>query len=200
MLFDRFIFGHHLHEKEKLIFTIHKHWFMVYREGLKVAFFGLLVPCILFTIFPTTPALIIFGIWFLLGFGRFLYELADWYFDVLLITNQGVIDLDWRGIFDKSLARVDFETIVGANYEKIGVFANLLNFGNLTIEKEGHGEEILTLPGANKPAEAEQEVLLAREKYLHERGLEDEKVLRTILSGMVKRHLRRKRELGDLIS
>lgn len=201
MLLDRFIFRKYFHDKEKLCYVIHKHWFTAYREGCKIAFFGVVTPVVFFLLFPTQTALVIFGIWLSLGLGRFFYEVADWYFDVLLVTNRGVIDLDWRGIFEKSLTRVEFETVIGVSYEQAGLYANLLNFGDLEVEREGHSKEVIGLPMAANPAEAERQVLLAREECLHARSLEDEKILREILSGMVKHHLRGKREkqLSDLI-
>jgi hypothetical protein len=199
MLLDRFIFRSHFYPNEKLIYAVHKHWFVIYKSGFKIAFFGMLLPVIFFSLFSTKFALVIFGAWFLIGFIRFLYEVADFYFDVLLITDRGIVDLDWRGIFDKSSTRVDFETVIGAAHEKKGFFANILNFGDFTIQKDSLGD-VISLPFAANPFEAEQQTLLTREKYLQKKGLEDEKILKSILSGMVKGHLQRKREgLADLL-
>ena len=203
MLLDRFIFRNHFHPEERLEYVVHQHWFAAYKPICKIGFFGLVVPAILWYIFPTKVALFIFGIWFIAGFIRFLYEVADWYFDVLLITNRGIIDLDWRGVFDKSSSRVDYETVVGVTYEKKGFWSNILNFGYIEVEKEGHGDERIELPNAANPQKCEREIIRAREKYLRERGMEDEKVLKEILTGMVKSHVRNKREkketLADII-
>lgn len=203
MLLDRFIFRNHFHADEKLEYVVHQHWFAAYKPICKIGFFGLVIPVLLWLLFPTVTAFYIFSAWFILGFIRFLYEVADWYFDVLLITDHGIVDLDWRGIFDKSSSRVDFETVVGVSYEKVGFWSNILNFGPIEVEKEGHGDEHIALPNAANPQECERQILKAREKYLHERGMEDEKVLKDILAGMVKSHVRREREkkesLADMI-
>ncbi|MBU1089357.1 hypothetical protein KKF38_00990 [Patescibacteria group bacterium] len=195
MILDRIIFASHLQEGEKLVYVVHSHWFAAYKPVCKVGFFGMLVPALFFAMFPTQISLWIFGAWFGLGFLRFIREVMDWYFDVLLVTNQGVIDLDWRGIFDKSSSRIDFDTLVGTAFEKRGFWSNLLNFGTFTIQN--YGGDNLKLPVAARPQRAENEIIETKEKYTRNRGLEDEKILKEILSGMVKRHVNGKREKGE---
>lgn len=203
MLLDRFIFRSHLSTDEKLVYVVHQHWFAVYKPICKTSFFGLVVPAVLWLMFPGDIAFWIFGVWFVIGFASFLYEVVNWYFDVLLITTCGVIDLSWRGIFDKSSTRINFEAIIGTSYDKIGFWSNIFNFGMIVVEKEGYGENKLSLPWAVNPQLAEREILETREKCLHQKGLEDERVLRDILSGMVKEHVRGEREkktkLADMI-
>ncbi len=201
MILDRILFGSHLQEGEKLVYVIHSHWFAAYKPVCKVSFFGMLIPALFFAMFPTQLSLWIFGFWFVLGFLRFIREVMDWYFDVLLITNHGIIDLDWRGVFDKSSTRLDYESVVGTTFDKIGFLSSILNFGYFNIQT--FGEAKFELAMAAKPQRAENEIIVAKERYTHERGLEDEKVLKEILSGMVKRHVAEKREkeegLADLI-
>jgi len=201
MILDSFIFRSHLHEEEKLVYVVHQHWCAAYKSMVKVSLFGIAAPIVFWLMFPTTAALFIFGGWFLLGFAYFFYEVADWYLDVLLITNQGIIDLDWRGIFDKSSTRIDYDTVLGVTFEKVGFFSNIFNYGKLLVEKEGYGKEEVSLPMATSPQKAEGKIIAAREKYTRDRGLEDEKVLKDILAGMVKNHVRHKREnnLADII-
>ncbi|MCF7836951.1 hypothetical protein K9N08_01485 [Candidatus Gracilibacteria bacterium] len=156
------------------------------------------VPALFFTMFPTQVSLWIFGAWFALGFFRFIHEVMDWYFDALLVTNFGVIDLDWRSIFDKSSQRIDFDTLTGVSFEKRGILSNIFNFGNFTIQS--FGGDNLNLPIAVSPQHAEREVMEAKEKYTHERGMEDEKVLKEVLAGMVQRQVRGEKERGKSLA
>jgi len=201
VILDRIFFASHLQDDEKLVYVVHSHWFASYRPIFKVAFFGLAVPAIFFAIFPLKLSAWIFGTWFVFGVFRFFREIADWYFDAFLITNLGVIDLDWRGIFDKSTTRVSFDDLVGITYEKRGFWASVFNFGHFIIQNDGNSE--IDLPNAINPQRAEKEVLSAKEKYAHTRGMEDEKVLKEVLAGMVQRHVRNEKkkshELADLI-
>ncbi len=198
MILDRIIFASHLQEDEKLAYVVHSHWFAARKPLFKVSFFGLLVPAIFFAMFPTQIALWIFGAWFIFGVVRFFYELADWYFDVLLITNIGVIDLDWRGIFDKTAQRIDYDNVVGTSFEKIGFYSSIFNFGDFTINTFGEGTFELKM--AANPQRAENALIEAKESYTRDRGLEDEKVLKELLSGMVKRHVADKREKGESLA
>jgi hypothetical protein len=199
VILDRIIFSRHLQDDEKLVYVVHSHWFAAYKPVCKVSFFGMLIPAFFYLMFPVEVALWIFGTWFALGFIRFFREVMDWYFDALLVTNYGIVDLDWRGLFDKSSSRIDFDTLTGVAFEKRGFFSNILNFGSFTIQSFG-GDD-LSLPMAASPQHSEKEVMEAKEKYTHERGMEDEKVLKEILSGMVQRHVRGKKEekLADII-
>ena len=198
MLFDKLVFHSHLHPEEKLIYVVHQHWFVIYKPVVKIGFFGMLIPALLWLMFPTTITLVFFGTWFVLGFLRFLYELIDWYFDVLLVTSYGIVDLDWRGFFDKSSSRIDYETVVGVSYDKTGIWSSLLNFGPLLVEKEGHGENQIALPAAADPLEAERQILLAREKYLNAKNLEDGRAIKNILSNMIRQHIQEERQRGNL--
>jgi len=200
VILDRILFDSHLQDDEKLVYVIHSHWFAAYKPVCKVGFFGMLVPVLFFAMFPTQISLWIFGAWFVLGFLRFIYEVMDWYFDALIVTNYGIIDLDWRGIFDKSSQRVDFDQLSGVAFDKVGFYSNILNFGSFTVQN--YSGDNMTLPIAAAPQRAEKEVMDAKDRYSHERGLEDEKVLKEILSGMVQRHVQKekgKEELVDLI-
>ena len=191
---DKILFASHLQDDEKLVYVIHAHWFAAYKPIFKVSLFGMLLPALFFIMFPVQIALWVFGAWFAIGFIRFIHEVMDWYFDVLLVTDYGVIDLDWRGIFDKSSQRIDFDTLTGVAFDKRGFWSNILNFGDFTIQS--YGGNNLDLPMTASPRRAERETIEAKEKYSHERGLQDEKVLKEILSGMVQRHIRGEKEKG----
>lgn len=203
MILDRLIFRNHLQPGEKLAYAVHQHWFSMYKAGFKIAFFGMLIPAVLFLLFPTPAALWIFGAWLIIGFLRFIYEIIDWYLDALLVTDQGIIDLDWRGFFDKSFSRVEYEKIVGISYEKVGFWSSIFNFGVLVISRDGQSQDQISLPQASNPQRAEREIMFTREKYMQARSMEDEKVLKNILTGMVKRQVRNEREgqnkLADML-
>ncbi len=200
MILDRLIFRSHLHPAEKLLYVAHQHWFAIYRSVVKIGFFGLLIPVVLWLMFP--PGFWVFVVWFALAFLRFLYEVINWYLDAILITSEGITYLDWRGFFDKSSQRVEFDTVIGVIYDKNGFWANIFNFGLLTMDKGGGEEERIFLSRAADPAEVEQQFLLAKENHAREHALESEKALKEILSGMVADHVRKERQdskLADML-
>jgi hypothetical protein len=201
VILDKILFHGHLHPHEKLLYVVHSHWFAIYKPVVKISFFGMAIPALFFFMFPTQVSLYVFGAWFVVGFFRFLYQVIDWYFDVLLVTNHGVVALKWNGFFDKSSSRVDFEAISGVEYEKHGILSSIFDFGHLVLGAEGESE--LSLQKAASPKEAEEQIMHAREKFFTEAGLKNEKVLKEILSGMVKHHVREESEkhhgLADLL-
>lgn len=196
VLVDRVLFHSHLHPGERLLYVVHQHWWVVGGQMAKIGFFGWLLPIVFFLMFPT--GLWIFVAWLIFGVLSFLYTTINWYFDTVLVTDMGLIDLDWRGIFDKTSHRISFEEMEGVEYAKTGFWATVLNFGHLTIMAEGHH---LGLPYTADPQAAEHAILHAKEYAEKEQGMESEEALREILSEIVANHMRAKKEerLSDLL-
>lgn len=197
LLLDRVLFHSHLHPGEHLVYVVHKHWWVISGSLVKIGFFGWLFPIMLFLLFP--GGFWIFVIWFLIAFISFLYLMINWYFDALLVTSHGLVDLDWRGFFDKTLARIEFEGVEGVEYTKTGFWATILNFGHLVIEAEGHH---LGLSFTADPQAAEHAILHAKEHALEEKSFESEEALKQILADVVASHMRKKKggeELADLL-
>ncbi len=196
VILDRVLFHSHLHPGERLSYVVHQHWWTVGRPLAKVGFFGWLLPIIFIFMFPA--GLWLFGVWLLFGFFSFIYTVINWYFDAVLVTNLGLIDLDWRGFFDKTTKRIDFESIESAECIQTGFWATVLNFGDLVISTEVHH---LGLPYTADPQGAEHAILHAKEHAEKEHSLESEEVLREVLSEIVANHIRSKKEggLADLL-
>lgn len=191
ILLDRLLFRGYLSDEEKLIFAVHQHWFALYRPVAKIGFFGLVLPILFWLMLP--PAFYIFAVWFVVAFMRFLYEVIDWYFDVLLVTSDGIIDIDWRGVFSKSSHRIEYESITGVHYEKEGLWGTLFDFGPLHITIEGHESHgHVGLEIAASPLTAEHRILHAKEKYEHHHAMEGEHAIRDILAEMIDERIRLK--------
>lgn len=64
-------------------------------------------------------------------------EFVLWYFNVFVITNQRVIDIDQRGCFDRIVSEAPFEKIQDISYRIKGVFQTLFHYGNIQIQTAG---------------------------------------------------------------
>ena len=181
--FNQFFFQQHLEEDEAVIVEVNKHW----RFGLKT----LVIPSLLFTGVWTTlyaapnkymfygVAIAALGvlIWWIRNF-------LDYFLDAWIVTNKGIIDLEWHGWFHRSSTRILFSDVEGVSYEIKGLAGTLMNYGDLTLEKVSTGTTI-KMPFVHRPKKIITVIMNAMEKYVHSKNLKDAKTVQTILAEFV---------------
>jgi hypothetical protein len=113
-----------------------------------------------------------------------LRQFFNYYLDAWIITDQGIIDLNWVGWFHRQSARVLYSDIQGVSYEINGVLATLLKYGDISVEKISTGTAI-SLPYVHKPKIVESLILKNMEEYLHKKNIKNSKHVQEILSAFV---------------
>ena len=73
-------------------------------------------------------------IWYLFVFGFIFYKFIFWYFNVYLLTNERVVDFDFKGITHKETAYANLNQIQDVTPKVIGVFSTMFNYGNVYIQ------------------------------------------------------------------
>ena len=63
-----------------------------------------------------------------------LYVWLNWYFDSVVITNQRIIKISQKSLFNKSVEEIPLDHIVNVSYEVPGFFATIFNYGTEIIE------------------------------------------------------------------
>ncbi len=182
-MLESFFFLRHLDDEEEIQLVVHKHWLM----GLK----NLFVPSIVFV-----------GIWSILAIapGRMLFygialaalfvliwwirNFMDYYLDAWLITDRGIIDLEWHGWFHRSSSRVLFSDLQGVSYEINGIIGTLFRYGHMDIEKISTGTT-MGMDYVKNPRMVESVILENMEKYLHTKNLKDASTVQGILAEFV---------------
>jgi len=176
-------FHRHLDEEESIKMIVHQHWVLGARELVwpTLVFFG---SWILLVYIP--DRLVFFGValvsmssvvWFIRNF-------FDYYLDAWIITNKGVIDLEWHGWFHRESARILYSDIEGVSYEIKGVVQTLLNIGDMTVEKVSTGGSV-TMPFVKNPRAIEMLILECLEAYLLKKNMKDAKTVQNILAEFV---------------
>lgn len=179
----KFFFGQHLSEDERILIVVHKHWLL----GIK----SLWAPSIVFALtwgilyFVHTPMVVYsvalaatgVGIWWIRNF-------LDYYLDAWVVTDHGVIDLEWHGWFHRTSARVLYSDIQGVEYEVKGIAGTLFGYGVITLEKISTGGSI-SMPYVKKPRKVEIVILKGMEAYMHRKNLKDAKTVQNILAEFV---------------
>lgn len=91
---------------------------------------------------------IYFEIWLLLVFVKIIYDIFDWYNDVLIVTDEWVVQLE-RALFRTDSISVNFEKIEWIEVEQIWVLDKILQKWDLIIHK--FWDDIIELKNAISP-------------------------------------------------
>ncbi len=181
-----FLFHGHLEEEEEIILIAHKHWIF----GIKFLFWPTLVFALSWAVLvlPYTNVVVITavgvtvsGIWWLRNF-------FDYYLDALIVTNMGIIDVEWHGWFHRESTRVLFSDVQGVSYEIHGIAATLFRFGTIAVEKISTGDTVV-MEYVPRPKTVESAILKNMEGYLHARNLADAKHVQELLSTVIAREV-----------
>ena len=144
------------HEKERVVAVIRHHWFVLLREligiGILFALPFFMIP--LFWSFAvssgTVPPVsggvaLFFGAFWALIMWNFLFtKWTDFYYDIWVITNSRIVDIDQQGLFKRSVATMlNLNHIQDIESQLDGVLGNILNFGNVAVQTAAAKREFL---------------------------------------------------------
>ena len=72
--------------------------------------------------------------YYLIIFGFILVEFAIWYFNVGLVTNKRLIDLDVSGILFKHVSETKLNLIEDVSYSQVGAIRSVFNYGDVLVQ------------------------------------------------------------------
>lgn len=90
------------------------------------------------------------GIYYLGLATFFLLRWLSVYLDVGVITNQRVVDVDQRSLFNRNIAELDSKMIQDISADKSGLLQTVFDFGDVVIQTAGERPNF-TLEGAPHP-------------------------------------------------
>ena len=65
-----------------------------------------------------------------------------WYFDVMIVTTERLIDRHQWGLFRKRVQVIDWEAIHDVRYEQSGIWPSLLNYGTIILVRRDGDDSI----------------------------------------------------------
>lgn len=86
---------------------------------------------------------------FYFAFTQFL----EWFFNVLVVTNKRIFDVDFHAPLHRNISEAQLEEIQDVRFSQSGFGAVLFNYGNLFIQTAGQRQDI-ELHFAPNPAKA----------------------------------------------
>ncbi|MBT4917130.1 hypothetical protein HN709_02530 [Candidatus Peregrinibacteria bacterium] len=181
-----FFYRSYLDDGERILQVAHRHILILKLASAKTVFLGILVPLLGYLLFP--QILLVFVVWWFVGAIGLLYHFIDWYFDVWLLTNYGVIDIERNGLLDVTSTRIEYHMIEGISFTIRGWLPTIFNYGDITIDKLGAKTSVV-LKDSTKPKRLERQVLKYQEKFVYEKSVRDHHQLKDMLSEMIAYHV-----------
>lgn len=200
--FDSLYFQKYLSEDDELLFVCHRHPILVVDNILLWCFFGGVLPIFFYLQNTFGIADLIPTAWFelflLTVYFSIIYQVFDWYNDVWVITNRGIIDVTWN-VFSGTTNYLSYEAVHGIEVRSKSFLDSIINKGDIWIHLEHETQEFYLPDAANPQAIVEyiHAVLDEMEDHGHheEEEIDDRKpfeLLLDTLTEMVKEHLEKK--------
>lgn len=92
---------------------------------------------------PTGYFLIGTMFWYLATFGFALASFIGWFFNIYIVTNERVVDIDFLYLLYKKFSEAELAKIQDISYTSGGIFAAIFNYGNVTIETAGEAPNLI---------------------------------------------------------
>lgn len=75
--------------------------------------------------------------WYLFTFGFILMSFLRWFFNIYIVTNERVVDIDFIHLLYKEFSEARLEKVQDLSYKSGGLFAAFFNFGDVSIQTAG---------------------------------------------------------------
>jgi hypothetical protein len=97
---------------------------------------------------PSGKFLIYFFFYFFIFSGYILVHYMTWFYNVALVTNFRVIDIDFSDIIYEDVAATKISQLEDVNYKQIGIVRSLFDYGDVFVQTAGTNRnfEFLAVP------------------------------------------------------
>ncbi len=83
-------------------------------------------------------AVILFiGIFELFGLVVFLTSILDFYYDIIIVTDRRIVDIDQEQLFFRSISELNLNDVEDVNSSVSGFFPTLFGYGTVTVQTAG---------------------------------------------------------------
>jgi len=125
-------------DDEEIILVLRRHWFTNVR-WIMLGIFMLLTPILfpsvpLLSFFPDRYQMVFVIFWYLITFAIAFENFLSWYFNVFIITEERVIDIDFYNLLSKKFSEAKICMIQDVTSTQGGVSQILFNYGTVLIQ------------------------------------------------------------------
>jgi hypothetical protein len=177
---ENFFFRKWLEKGEEIKYAVHMHPVIYHVKFSKIKFTYLLLPIILWFLFPQLK-LVSMGL-MLIGLWKITALAWNWYHQTWLITNKGVISIHASNFWHVNATRVEHSMVMGVTYDIKGSMGTLFNYGTIILEKPGESRVILKQ--AKNPLKAELAILKFKKRQMQEESQQNQSNFQEMLKEM----------------
>ncbi|OGY31099.1 MAG: hypothetical protein A3A61_04040 [Candidatus Woykebacteria bacterium RIFCSPLOWO2_01_FULL_43_14] len=134
-------------EGEKIVLVLRKHWFTNLRwvfTSVVLLFF----PAILLNVLlvgspelvnsvPLNYQMVLTLLWYLMVLGFTFEQFLMWYFNVYIVTNKRIVDVDFFGLFYKQISETEIDKVQDITHRVAGIPNTFFNYGDVLIQTAG---------------------------------------------------------------
>jgi membrane protein YdbS with pleckstrin-like domain len=155
---------------EQIILMLRKHpvtqitWILVAIGLIFAPVLFSLVP--FFSFLPARFGVAALLLWYLMVTGFILESILTWFFNVYIITDERIIDVDFLSLIFKNISSAKIDNIEDVTAETGGAIRSIFNFGTVRIQTAGANAEIAfeDVPHPSKVTRLLNELLLEEER------------------------------------
>lgn len=81
-------------------------------------------------------------IWYLLVLAFVVEKFLHWYFNVYIVTNIHLIDIDFETLLNRVIVEVGLENVESASSRIAGVIRSLFNYGDVVVQTAAETQQI----------------------------------------------------------
>ncbi len=165
-------------EGERVVGVVRHHWWVLFTQVVLLIIF-FLVPFFLIPIVflfaaqsggtPAIPGGVVLffaALWSLVIWNLLFARWTDYYYDIWIITNWRIIDIDQNGFFRRSVATLfTLDHIEDIETQTSGIIGSLLNFGHVQVETAA-AEREFNIDDVPNPSGVEQMIRAAQAEKL----------------------------------
>ena len=75
--------------------------------------------------------------WYLAGFTYAFINFLFWFFNVYIVTDKQIVDIDWYSVISHKLSSAPIVKVQDITARRVGVVAGVFDFGDVTIQTAG---------------------------------------------------------------
>lgn len=133
-------------ENEKILLFLRRH-FITNISWIFIAIILTLIPVLIPFLFPllnlnisfvpTGLITISFLFYYLAIFSYALVSFMTWFYNIFIVTEQRVVDIDYSNTVIHNVAETKMSHIQDVNYTQVGFISSIFNYGNVFVQTAG---------------------------------------------------------------
>lgn len=151
-------------DADEIVLLLLRRDFITNVPWIIITLIGLIPPFTIFFLFQNIPLfnnipdryiLITVAFYCVLILGYALYNFIGWFYNISLVTDRDIVDIDYSNVTYKDISLITYEAVQEVEYQQSGFLRNFFDYGDVFIQTAGQKEnvEFLKIPKPDKVAD-----------------------------------------------